>query len=180
MPPPKFLPKKMNELEKAKFKGGRPKGRQNGSIELKGKSWHFRFREQSRAGKVIKRSLPLGSLKDLPTKADAQEAAQYFRVHQPRNLVQLIKAKHFGRTEAPLNLAWFNAKFLEQKGRCAICESMPKRLVIDHDHNDGEFRGLLCATCNSGLGMFRDSIRHLLAAVAYLEQYEAACGRNIG
>jgi hypothetical protein len=53
-------------------------------------------------------------------------------------------------------------------GRCAICENDEKDLVIDHDHKTGKVRGLLCRQCNSGLGMFGDSMDILKAAILYL------------
>ena len=43
------------------------------------------------------------------------------------------------------------ASMLEaQSGRCAICTRRPRarRLAVDHDHDTGEVRGLLCYTCN--------------------------------
>lgn len=43
-----------------------------------------------------------------------------------------------------------------QGGVCAICQSPPKnnRLAVDHDHNTGEIRGLLCTRCNVTLETF--------------------------
>lgn len=54
---------------------------------------------------------------------------------------------------------------------CQICgrASEPgRRLSIDHDHVTGEIRGLLCASCNYGLGCLKDSPALLDAAKAYL------------
>lgn len=39
-----------------------------------------------------------------------------------------------------------------KKQRCWICEEIPKRLFIDHDHKTGEIRGCLCPSCNTFLG----------------------------
>ncbi len=58
----------------------------------------------------------------------------------------------------------------QQAGRCLICPELPpKRLVPDHDHKTGRVRGLLCDSCNKGLGCFRDSVASLQRAITYLE-----------
>lgn len=54
-----------------------------------------------------------------------------------------------------------------QDGRCRICESEEK-LVVDHDHETGNIRGLLCHRCNIGLGWFRDHPSLLNRAITYL------------
>jgi len=61
----------------------------------------------------------------------------------------------------------------KQEGKCAICGTdQPnchhKRFVVDHNHNTGEVRGLLCSTCNTGLGNFFDNPETLLKAAYYL------------
>lgn len=60
----------------------------------------------------------------------------------------------------------------QQNGRCAVCKELPgrKKLVIDHDHGSGSVRGLLCRTCNSGIGLLRDDPKLLHQALAYLEK----------
>jgi len=61
-----------------------------------------------------------------------------------------------------------------QNGCCAICNIDPgidKNLHVDHDHETGKVRGLLCTQCNSGLGMFKDRIRLLASAIVYLEDH---------
>lgn len=53
------------------------------------------------------------------------------------------------------------------KNGCAICGA-ESRLVLDHCHNTGVFRNVLCINCNSGLGMFKDDISLLQQAIEYL------------
>lgn len=60
---------------------------------------------------------------------------------------------------------------LAQDGRCSICRQLLTKqsdVQIDHCHSTGRVRGLLCAGCNTGLGMFRDNIESLLRAAVYL------------
>lgn len=67
------------------------------------------------------------------------------------------------------------AKLLEsQDHKCGICRR-PKAetlaFAVDHNHETGANRGLLCRACNMGLGQFGDSIERLEAALAYLRKY---------
>lgn len=55
----------------------------------------------------------------------------------------------------------------EQTQECVICGSQEK-LVIDHDHQTNEVRGMLCNHCNRGLGHFRDDPLLLEFAAQYL------------
>lgn len=64
----------------------------------------------------------------------------------------------------------YDRMLVEQGCRCAICGGPggKKGLVIDHDHETGKVRGLLCSTCNTGIGHLCDDADLLLAAAAYL------------
>jgi len=75
--------------------------------------------------------------------------------------------------------AQFEALLQAQNSRCAICGASHGhksrrgtvcRLAIDHDHETGKVRGLLCNNCNRGLGRFKDSIENLEAAIRYLKR----------
>jgi hypothetical protein len=59
----------------------------------------------------------------------------------------------------------------QQKGVCAICygtNANGKRLAVDHNHETDETRGLLCANCNSAIGLLGDSVVYLASAIRYL------------
>lgn len=58
-----------------------------------------------------------------------------------------------------------------QNGSCAICKAITD-LLVDHDHNTGAVRGLLCRPCNSGIGQFYDSPARLLSAIEYLARFK--------
>jgi hypothetical protein len=58
-----------------------------------------------------------------------------------------------------------------QKGVCAICDRISidgRRLHVDHCHQTGKVRGLLCHDCNRGIGMFKDDSTKLQKAADYL------------
>ena len=59
-----------------------------------------------------------------------------------------------------------------QDGLCAICGTAPAAHV-DHDHETGAVRQLLCFHCNGGLGQFRDDPVVLRAAADYVERHRA-------
>lgn len=57
----------------------------------------------------------------------------------------------------------------KQGGRCAICQRpFDKTPHIDHDHETGRIRGLLCSNCNTGLGKFREDPELMERGATYL------------
>lgn len=54
---------------------------------------------------------------------------------------------------------------------CRICKST-QNLHIDHDHSTGKFRDVLCHHCNTGLGMFKESIELMLKAIEYIKTHK--------
>lgn len=64
---------------------------------------------------------------------------------------------------------------------CRICEKHEidnsKNLSVDHNHDTGKVRGLLCDACNRGLGMLKDSPLILQKALDYLKD-EGHYGRS--
>lgn len=65
-------------------------------------------------------------------------------------------------------------ELLEDVGyECPICNRSHYEgaLVVDHDHITNEVRGVLCRTCNSGIGFLGDDIELLEKAIQYLSKY---------
>ena len=73
-----------------------------------------------------------------------------------------------------LSLEEYRDLFIVQNNACAICErttnSDGRSLAVDHDHETGEVRGILCISCNRGLGYFQDDPILLEKASQYLYQ----------
>lgn len=74
-----------------------------------------------------------------------------------------------------ISLKGYERLLAEQDGLCAICFGPPddnRKLSIDHCHETGKVRGLLCTRCNMGLGYFRDAPNVLESAIGYLARFE--------
>jgi hypothetical protein len=98
-------------------------------------------------------------------KANPDQVRATRRRHYEANRERILaesKMRRYGLTEEELNnlIARFN-------GTCPVCEQ-EKPLVIDHDHQTGEDRGMLCHECNTRLGWFEaigvDKVTKYLAA----------------
>ena len=85
------------------------------------------------------------------------------------------------RNKFGISLAEYEVLLQGQGGRCAICRDLPSGaaversrsftnggLVVDHCHQTGRVRGLLCDLCNKGLGQFKDDPARVRAALSYL------------
>ena len=62
----------------------------------------------------------------------------------------------------------YNVATAEQEGLCVICEKQGMQLVIDHDHDDGVVRALLCPNCNCGFGWLGENTTYMKDAIEYL------------
>jgi hypothetical protein len=85
------------------------------------------------------------------------------------NRERALKA-NYGITEKQ-----YQALLSNQNYCCAICESKTpgrgnKNFMVDHNHETKEVRSLLCFSCNTALGHFKDSPKLLKRAIQYLEE----------
>jgi hypothetical protein len=101
--------------------------------------------------------------------ADVKKSRAYtneWRKKNPEHARKSSLRRKFG-----LFVEHYEALLRSQKGGCAICGSQNlngKALAVDHCHKTGKIRGLLCAKCNTGIGLFGDSIQLLKAAAEYV------------
>ena len=77
-----------------------------------------------------------------------------------------------------ISIDQFEAMFRLADGKCEICKISlnPKgwgkdSVAIDHNHKTGKVRGILCNSCNRGIGHFFDDVSILNNSVRYLERY---------
>lgn len=102
----------------------------------------------------------------------AAEDGRKWRAENPEKSKSGRRPRHlriYGLTEES-----FQQIFSSQRGRCKVCQKSiggSIKFHIDHCHKTGVVRGILCPTCNFGLGSFHDSPEKLRAAADYLETF---------
>jgi len=83
---------------------------------------------------------------------------------------------HWKSTGKNITVGEFTKLMEEQDNKCAICGKdlawRDKNTHVDHDHNSGLIRGILCNSCNRGIGAFQDSYELLDSAAAYLLRFK--------
>lgn len=106
----------------------------------------------------------------------------YSKKHYQKNRTKRLEQTWAARLKRDfgMTVADYQEMLGQQGGGCAICTKKPTgyRLHVDHDHETGDVRGLLCRECNGGIGMFKDSGDLLGRALAYLESAKGALKEN--
>lgn len=108
------------------------------------------------------------------------------RIYRAENLQKCNDAdtnSRFKRTYG-IDITQYNQIFLNQEGCCAGCKThqyeLKRKLVVDHNHETGVIRGLLCNNCNRGLGLLKDNSNVLLNLSNYItKSSELAAKSNV-
>ncbi len=145
--------------------------------KLREKSRKYRAANPERVRAIDKKSKSTPEAK--ARRAEYQRTYQRVYAHKVR--ARQIKSKYGLTPEA------FDRLLASQFDTCAICAGPPHpvvrnvkrqgvspQFVVDHDHSTGAIRGLLCHSCNSMLGMAKDSPANLRSAAHYLEKRRGA------
>jgi len=104
------------------------------------------------------------------------EYMREYRKENPEKFRLIDVKKKFG-----LSSEEYSQLLFESNGVCAICHKPELKidyrtgkvlnLSVDHNHDTGKVRGMLCMDCNRALGMFQDSPELLINAISYLQKY---------
>lgn len=101
-----------------------------------------------------------------------QSKVYYQKVKNDPDRISLIRTKAriraLTKTYASYGMTLEEAEMLKSKG-CEICGGS-QRMVIDHDHNSGKFRGVLCSRCNVNIGRFEKDKSTLNRLIGYLKR----------
>lgn len=99
-------------------------------------------------------------------KKNKEKVAQIKKEYREKNRSKLkmmnIKSRY------GLNPDQYSSLLEAQNNSCSICKKK-KKLFVDHCHSSGAVRGLLCHSCNSGIGFLGDTEESLKRAFKYLE-----------
>ncbi|MGH2808786.1 MAG: endonuclease VII domain-containing protein, partial [Actinomycetota bacterium] len=100
------------------------------------------------------------------------------REKDPARLARINREGHLLRKYG-LSLADFEFLVITQGGACRICGKVEgDKLHVDHDHQTGLIRGLLCGNCNKAIGLLEEDADRFAAATSYLRetQLPLSCG----
>ena len=108
----------------------------------------------------------------LGRKTQCSACQSEYKMKRRRANKEVQRHEHF-KFKYGITLDQWNDMYADQLGRCKICTVvMPSKgrgVHTDHSHTHGEVRGILCGTCNTSLGGFRDNPNTLRAAAEYIE-----------
>ena len=92
-------------------------------------------------------------------KCQGKQRVQYWKPHQ-------VARRKFGLSDEE-----YTTLIERSQGLCEVCNNpMGNKRCIDHDHNTGEIRGVLCNNCNTALGLVGDNVTTLTKLIQYLER----------
>lgn len=108
-------------------------------------------------------------------------ATRFYHRHQKRlkqerkeNYDKLQKKAYHLKSMYGLSMDDYNALLEKQMNTCAICSThfteLKKGLFVDHCHDTGKVRGLLCSACNSAIGLLKENRYLFLTCVEYLDR----------
>jgi hypothetical protein len=91
--------------------------------------------------------------------------------NNPERSKELSRKQHLKR-KFGLSVEEYAKMLASQNGVCSLCENSCATgysLAVDHDHNTGKIRGLLCKNCNTALGLLKENVETMTKAIDYIK-----------
>lgn len=110
--------------------------------------------------------------------AESLKRYKRLRCEDPRTSRRYARRAHL-KAEYGITLEFYEALLATQNGVCAVCFQVEtairrgtvKSLDVDHDHETGRIRGLLCSACNTALGLLKDDPLRIESLAAYIKRH---------
>jgi len=94
-----------------------------------------------------------------------------------RDKVSAIRRKYKLKSDYGITPEEYDVMSKKQGGCCGICKlpgTKGRRLAVDHCHEKGVVRGLLCTNCNTAIGSLKEAPKNFASALRYLHSHGAA------
>lgn len=166
----KYVPVKWTEAKKKYYQDNKDKFR-----EYK-RNWRQANKEKSNESNK--------KYRDSHKESEALRHKKYRETHQEelkamehaRLVSRQAKQREWNlRKKYGVSIDEFNKMIDTQQGKCATCNCVldlsygqKSRFAVDHNHETGKVRGVLCNVCNISLGLIRDNVNTLQNMITYL------------
>jgi len=106
-------------------------------------------------------------------RVERQNKGEYqrrYRANNPDKVKAMSRKTHIMR-KFGMTIEEYEYMFLVQDGVCAICKNPCEtgmNLAVDHNHETGKIRGLLCKNCNTAIGLLKENTDTMIKAIDYL------------
>jgi hypothetical protein len=98
---------------------------------------------------------------------------QYNGIQRAWRSENQLKVKRSNLRVYGLSLEDFDRMVSEQEGKCAICKKIPKKILcVDHCHDSGIVRSLLCNQCNAALGFLHEDPTIIESLLSYVKRHK--------
>jgi hypothetical protein len=162
-----------------------PRVTRGGCTECREEDWKSqnerdKGKPKTEASKAAGRKYYQNNKELVKAKANArpvEDKRRYKRAWKNEN-PRAVKSMHLKRLYG-ITIDDYDAMLIKQSGVCAICgnhetrlaqDGQPSMLAVDHCHETGKVRGLLCHSCNNGIGFLNDDVDRIQAAIDYLNE----------
>lgn len=111
-------------------------------------------------------------------RAECKGCESNYQFHRRKNRPEVRRRSDLKRVYG-ISLEEYDAALALQGKKCGCCgltieSSRPRQFAVDHCHQTGKNRGILCADCNMAIGLLGDNLEGLEDAVQYLNKFAAS------